>query len=62
MLLSLENASFKYNTEPILDHVNFVVNDRDKWGVVGRNGAGKSTFLAVMAQKQKLDTGEITTK
>ena len=62
MLLSLENASFKYNTEPILDHVNFVVNDRDKWGVVGRNGAGKSTFLAVMAQKQKLDTGEITAK
>ena len=43
MILSLEDISFRYVTQPILDHVSFVVNDHDKWGVVGLNGAGKST-------------------
>ncbi|MDO4194438.1 MAG: ABC-F family ATP-binding cassette domain-containing protein [Erysipelotrichaceae bacterium] len=59
MILSLENVSFKYVTEPILDHVNFVVNEKDKWGVVGLNGAGKSTLLQIMAGVEKPDEGQV---
>lgn len=60
MILSLEDISFRYVTQPILDHVSFVVNDHDKWGVVGLNGAGKSTLLSIMAGKEKADDGKIT--
>lgn len=60
MILSLEDVSFRYVTQPILDHVSFVVNDHDKWGVVGLNGAGKSTLLSIMAGKEKADAGKIT--
>ena len=60
MILSLENVSFKYNVEAILDHVDFVVNEKDKWGLVGLNGAGKSTLLKIMAQEIKPDDGEVT--
>ena len=60
MILSLEDVSFKYVIEPILDKVNFVVNEKDKWGVVGLNGSGKSTFLRIMAQKEMPDSGKVT--
>ena len=59
MILSLENVSFKYVIEPILDNQSFVVNEKDKWGVVGVNGSGKSTLLALMAGKEKPDTGNV---
>lgn len=60
MILSLEDVSFKYAVEPILDHVNFVVNEKDKWGVVGLNGSGKSTLLRMMAGVEKPDSGTVT--
>ncbi|MCH4207611.1 MAG: ABC-F family ATP-binding cassette domain-containing protein [Solobacterium sp.] len=60
MILSLEDVSFKYVIEPVLDHVNFVVNEKDKWGVVGMNGAGKSTFLRILAGEEQPDTGKVT--
>ncbi len=59
MILSLENVSFKYVIEPILDHADFIVNEKEKWGVVGLNGAGKSTFLAIMAGAEKPDEGQV---
>lgn len=60
MILSLEDVSYRYETEPILDHVNFVVNEKEKWGVVGLNGAGKSTLLKIMAEAEKPDSGTVT--
>ena len=61
MILSLDDVSLKYVTKPILDHVSFVVNDKEKWGVVGQNGAGKSSLLKVMAGVEKPNAGGITT-
>ncbi len=60
MIVSLEDVSYKYAIEPILDHVNFVVNEKDKWGVVGLNGAGKSTFMRILAGIEKPDSGKVT--
>jgi ATP-binding cassette subfamily F protein 3 len=39
----------QYGDRILLDEVGLVVNDRDKLGLVGRNGAGKSTFLKILA-------------
>ena len=62
MIAQLDHVSFRYVIEPQLDDVNFVINEKDKWGVVGVNGAGKSTFLKIIAGVEKPDSGEITYK
>jgi|GEM_PF-2272491 len=59
MILSLEDVSYKYAVEPILDHVNFLVNEKDKWGVIGLNDAGKSTFMKILGRIEKLDDGKV---
>lgn len=59
MILSLENVSYKYAVTPILNNVSFVVNETDKWGVVGLNGAGKSTFMKILAGIEKPDSGNV---
>ena len=60
MILSFENVNFKYVTTPILDDVSFVLNEREKWGVVGINGSGKSTLLKIMAGREKADSGNVS--
>ena len=60
MILSLEDVSYRYAVTPILDHVSFVVNETDKWGVVGLNGAGKSTFMKILSGTEKPDSGKVT--
>lgn len=59
MILSLTDVSFKYVERPILDKTGFVLNEKEKWGVVGVNGSGKSTILKIMAGLQKVDSGEV---
>jgi len=44
----------------LLNNVNLVVTERDKIGLVGRNGAGKSTMLKIIAGDQSPDKGNIT--
>lgn len=60
MILSLENVSLKYVIDPVLDGVDFVINEKDKWGVVGPNGSGKSTLLRILAEVEKPDSGKVT--
>ena len=47
-VLSLKSISFSYDgSEPILGDVNFILNEREKVGLVGPNGCGKTTFLQI---------------
>ena len=60
MILSLEDVSYRYAVAPILDHVSFIINESQKWGVVGLNGAGKSTFMKILAGVEQPDSGKVT--
>ena len=60
MILSFEDVCFTYSFKPILDHVNLVINEKEKWGIVGQNGVGKSTLLRMMVGLEKPDSGEVT--
>ncbi len=60
MLLSAENISKSYTEKPLLKNITLYVNEGDKIGVIGINGAGKSTFLNVLAKKEEPDSGKIT--
>ena len=58
-ILQVENASFAVGHVALLDHAAFQLDSGEKIGLIGRNGAGKSSFLKILAGVQKLDDGQI---
>ena len=56
-LLRLDNAGVHYGTLSLLDSVDFSIERGEKIGLLGRNGAGKTTFLKVIADDVALDEG-----
>lgn len=59
-MLTATNIYVQFGDRILLDHVDLVVKLRDKVGLVGRNGAGKSTFLKILAKEITPDEGGIT--
>jgi len=59
-LLSIENLAKSYGEKVLFSQVTFGVDNLDKIGLIGVNGAGKSTFLKVIAGIEQADTGKIT--
>ena len=58
-LLRFQQASLAFGTHPVLDHVDFSLFSGERVCLVGRNGAGKSTFLKLLTGQQNLDDGQI---
>jgi len=59
-LINLESVSKSYGTTSVLESVSLGVGDRDRIGVVGRNGGGKSTLLRMITGAEPPDTGRAT--
>lgn len=59
MLVKISNAVKIYNTQNVLDNINFEVKEKEIVGIIGRNGCGKSTLLKVISKEVLLDSGEI---
>ncbi|WP_288741728.1 ATP-binding cassette domain-containing protein [uncultured Rheinheimera sp.] len=58
-LLRFQQASLAFGTHPILDKVDFSLFAGERVCLVGRNGAGKSSFLKVLTGHQNLDDGQV---
>lgn len=58
-MITVSNIYVQYGNRILLNKVNLVIGDRDKIGLVGRNGAGKSTMLKIIARYQRADEGTI---
>ncbi len=58
-MLSLLDAQLAFGDMPLLDRAQLAVVDGDRIGLIGRNGSGKSSLLAVIAGRIPLDGGEI---
>ncbi len=58
-LLTLRNAELAYGLHPLLDRANFVIEERERVGLIGRNGTGKSSLLKVITNLAPLDDGEL---
>lgn len=58
-ILEVHGISKSYGNQKIVDDFSYVFKKRDRIGVVGRNGIGKSTFLDMLTGKVKPDRGEI---
>ena len=59
-MLSATGIYQQYGDRVLFDHVSFVIMPRDKLGLVGRNGAGKSTMLKIIAGDIGSDEGKVT--
>lgn len=55
----MENVTVAYGGYVLLDNINFHVSDSDKIGLVGKNGAGKSTILKMICGLQNPTSGRI---
>src|SRR5216110_548472 len=58
-LLTLQNAELAYGDLPLLDRASFALEERERIGLIGRNGTGKSSLLSVLAGTRTLDDGEL---
>ena len=60
-MISIENLSKSYGGQILFDGVNFRINSRERVGVVGHNGHGKTTLFKLIAREIRPDAGSITT-
>lgn len=60
-MLKLENISKSFNGKEIFSDINFILNDNEKLGLIGRNGCGKSTLLKIISGELEKDNGNIIT-
>ena len=58
-MIKISNLSKSHEVGKVLSHVNLVVNEGEKVGLVGPNGVGKSTLLKLVAGKERSDEGSI---
>lgn len=61
-LLTANELVVAFNDRVILDHATLALHEGDRVGLVGRNGAGKSTFLKVLAGLRTPDAGEVAAR
>ena len=60
-MIRLENISKIYATDVVLKDINWEVKRGDKIGLVGSNGAGKTTQFRILIGEEEQTTGFITT-
>ena len=58
-MISIDNLTVEFGVKPLFKDVNFVVNDRDRVALVGKNGAGKSTMLKIICGLQHPTSGNV---
>ena len=59
LLLTAQDLSLAFGWRPLLDHVNFSLENGERVALLGRNGEGKSTLLNVLRGAQAPDDGEL---
>ncbi len=58
-MLNIHNLSISFGGEYLFEEIGFRMNAGDRVGLIGKNGAGKSTMLRILSKEQEPDSGEI---
>ena len=58
-LITFLNAQLAFGHVPLLDHTDFALESNERVGLIGRNGAGKSSLLKILAGLEKADDGAL---
>lgn len=59
-MLSVSNLSVQFGKRVLFDEVNITFNKGNCYGIIGANGAGKSTFLKIISGKQEATSGYVS--
>ena len=58
-MISIEGLSVEFGGNPLFDDITYVINKRDRIALVGKNGAGKTTMLKIIAGLQAPTSGSV---
>ncbi len=58
-MLNIHNLSISFGGEYLFEEISFMLSAGDRVGLVGKNGAGKSTMLKILSKEQEPDSGQI---
>ncbi|WP_455074560.1 ABC-F family ATP-binding cassette domain-containing protein [Prevotella fusca] len=59
-MISIDGLTVEFGVKPLFKDVSFVINERDRIALVGKNGAGKSTMLKILCGMQKPTSGFVS--
>lgn len=59
-MISIQDLKVEFSSQLLFDNVSFVINKKDKIALVGKNGAGKSTMLIIIAGLQSPSSGTVS--
>jgi ATP-binding cassette subfamily F protein 3 len=60
-MLNVHNLSISFQGDDLFKNITYRIGMRDRIGLIGKNGAGKSTMLKILSKEMEPDTGEIAT-
>lgn len=58
-MISIEGLSVAFGGNTLFDNITYVINKKDRIALVGKNGAGKSTMLKIIAGLQAPTSGNV---
>ena len=58
-VIEFKDVSFAFENKPILKNFNLLVQNKDRIGIVGDNGVGKSTLLNLIAERLQPQSGQV---
>lgn len=59
-VLEIKDGSYRINDKTLLEHLDLLIQSRERLGITGKNGAGKSTLLNILAGRIPLDSGTMS--
>ena len=59
-MLKVENLSVSFGKQDVFSDISFILNDKEKLGLIGRNGCGKTTLLKIIAGELEQTSGTVS--
>ena len=59
-MISTANISMQFGSKPLFENISISFSDNNRYGLIGANGSGKSTFMKILANELEQSSGTVT--
>ncbi|MDD2563790.1 MAG: ATP-binding cassette domain-containing protein, partial [Salinivirgaceae bacterium] len=59
-MISVNQLTLRFGGFTLFENISFLINDRDRIGLVGRNGIGKTTLMKILDREMQSDEGTVS--